>query len=143
MPSAANTAVDAPIERCVGLAVAALAAASVAIAHARGRAETANLRHEQVLATHRAQAEIQELIARQRTFLLQKAEAFSQYQKLVALEGFLASRSQAQSSTPNATSITQVLAELVRELESQFDVERLEAEAIGLGLFLPGRRRGD
>jgi hypothetical protein len=119
-----------PPDRCIRLALRAVASTTVVIKHIRAQGEAqAQIRETAIL-----EDALRELARREEAFLLEKAEGFERLRRLTNLAEYFAEDAAAEANEP-VNVMARALHKLVRDLREKFGPDALGTELNGLGLF--------
>jgi len=120
-----------PLERCIRLAVKAIAGSVILIKQYR---ETI-IDQARIQEAKQVEAALLELAQKEYQFLIEKAEAFDKLQKLSRFaKQFVPAATEAQSEPMNRMS--RALGRLVDNMRMKLSREAVNAEIVALGLFL-------
>jgi len=120
-----------PLERCIRLAVKAIAGSAILIKNYR---ETI-IDQARIQEAKQVEAALLELAQKEYQFLIEKAEAFDKLQKLSRFaEQFVPAATEVQSEPLNRMS--RALGRLVDNMRMKLSSEAVNAEIVALGLFL-------
>jgi len=121
-------------DRCVRLALRAIASTTVVIKHIRAQGEAqAQIREAAVI-----EDALRELARREETFLYEKAEALDRLRRVTDLAEYFADDAAAEASEP-VNIMARALQKLVRDLRGKFSRDALASELNELGLFQPAK----